>query len=177
MRPMMTNLFRSRLLALVLATGLLASPITAHEGHQHGATELTLGSLTLAGFFTKATLPNQPVGAGFLTITNAGTEDDRLIAASSPMAADVQIHEMKMDGDMMKMAELPDGLLIPAGQTVTLAPGGFHLMFMDLTAAFVAGAVVPVSLTFEKAGTIDIELPVLANSAETPEAPMAHDAH
>jgi len=127
---------------------------------------VVLGDLTISGGFARATLPNAPVGGGFFSIANAGGSDDRLVSVTSPAAEQVQIHEMKMDGDVMKMAELPGGLAIPAGQTVTLAPGGLHLMFMKLKVPFVEGESVPVTLTFEKAGTVEVQLAVGGKAAK-----------
>ena len=124
------------------------------------AAPVTLGDLTIAGAFTRATLPNAPVAGGFLTITNAGATDDTLIGATTPAAGMTQVHEMAMDGDVMRMRELPDGLPVPAGQTVTLEPGGYHLMFMDLTGPLTEGGTVPVTLTFAQAGTVEVLLPV-----------------
>lgn len=118
------------------------------------------GSLELSGAFTRATLPAAKVGGGFLTITNHGTESDRLVSAASPATPMVQLHEMRMDGDVMKMRELENGIEIPAGETVILAPGGLHLMFMKMTTPFVEGEEVSVTLGFEKAGTVDIMLHV-----------------
>ncbi len=154
---MKTNPFRAALLALALST----APLTGFGliGLAHAA-EITIGTLTLVDPYVRATLPNAPVGGGFVTISNTGAADDRLISASSPAAGMVQIHEMKMDGDVMKMAELPDGLVLPAGQSVELKPGGFHIMFMQLKQQFVEGTTVPVTLTFEKAGSITVEFAV-----------------
>lgn len=154
-----------RLLRTAFAAAILiATPAFAQSG------PIELGELTISGPFSRATLPNAPVGGGFLTIENAGTEADRLTAATSSVAKDTQIHEMAMEGDVMKMRELTDGLAIPAGETVVLAPGGFHLMFMGLNQAFVEGETVTVTLTFEKAGTVALELPVLASAADAPAA-------
>ena len=132
----------------------------------HAAATVTVGTLSLSGAFARATLPNAPVGGGFLTITNTGGEPDRLMGAASPVAEKVQLHEMKMAGDVMKMSELENGVEIPAGQTVSLAPGGLHIMFMGLKAPFVEGQTVPVTLTFEKAGPVEIELVVGAVAAD-----------
>lgn len=74
----------------------------------------------------------------------------------------------------MKMRELADGLEIPAGETVVLAPGGFHIMFMGLKQAFVEGETVAVTLTFEKAGSVEVLLPVEATAADAPTAEHAH---
>lgn len=140
----------------------------AHHDPAAAPAPLTIGDLELSGGFTRATLPNAPVGGGYLTIVNKGTTPDRLIAATSPAAGEVQMHEMKMQGDLMKMAELPDGIEIPAGATVTLAPGGLHLMLLQLTGPLVEGAKVPVTLTFEHAGSIEIELTVAGMAARGP---------
>ncbi len=164
---MKTPIIKAALLAIALLTGSIAPT---------SAADVTLGALTLSGAFTRATLPNAPVGGGYLTITNTGTEDDRLVAATAAFAGDVQIHEMKMEGDLLRMAELADGLPIPAGETVTLAPGGYHLMFMQLGEALVEGTEVPVTLTFEKAGTIEIMLAVEGIAARTPSA-VGQDMH
>jgi copper(I)-binding protein len=134
----------------------------------HGPMAVVLGDLEISGAFTRATLPNAPVGAGYLVVTNHGGSDDRLVSAMSPVAGMTQIHEMKMEGDVMKMAELPDGLVIPASGSVTLAPGGFHIMFMELKQALVEGQTIPLTLTFEKAGSIDVQLAVGAINADAP---------
>lgn len=158
-----------RLLRTALAAAILiVTPAFAHNGVIH------LGPINISGPFTRATLPNAPVGGGFLTIENTGTEADRLVSATSSSAKETQIHEMAMEGDVMKMRALADGLEIPAGETVTLSPGGFHLMFMGLNEAFVEGETVTVTLTFEKAGTVEVPLPVMTSAADAPAAGHAH---
>ena len=147
------NLVRAALTAATLL--LAAAPALAMD-----AAATRLGSLEISGGYARATLPNAPVGGGFLTIVNHGSADDRLVSAVSPVAGQTQLHEMAMDGGVMKMRELADGIKIPAGATVTLAPGGFHIMFMQLKQALVEGTTVPVTLTFEKAGTATVELAV-----------------
>jgi periplasmic copper chaperone A len=124
-----------------------------------GAT-VTSGDITVSGAWTKAMLPGQPAGGGYLTIENKGAVADKLIGATSPVTQNLQIHEMAMDGDVMKMRELPDGLEVPAGGKVELKPGGFHLMFMDMKEAFKKGGNVSVTLKFEKAGEVTVDLPV-----------------
>lgn len=125
-----------------------------------GFEAVTAGDLELTAGFTKAMLPGQPVGGGFITITNKGGEADRLVSATSAQAGEVQLHEMAMEGDVMKMRQLNDGIAIPAGETVELKPGGLHLMFFKVAEPFKEGATVNVTLTFEKAGAIDVVLPV-----------------
>lgn len=141
----------------------------AHGAHAgHGATDdaVTVGALTLTGAFARATLPNAPVGGGFLTIANRGTTDDRLLAVSTPAAGRAEVHEMSMTDGVMTMRPLPDGLPIPAGETVDLTPGGYHLMFMELKARLIEGESLPVTLTFETAGTVTVELAIGAPNAK-----------
>ena len=143
--------------------------IADHAGHaDHAAVTAgpwTVGDLRIDAPFARATLPNAPVGGGFLTITNEGRTDDTLVAARSAAAGHVEVHEMAMDGDVMRMRELADGLPIPAGETVMLTPGGFHLMFMDLQGPLVEGETVDVTLTFEQAGEVTVPLSVGASNA------------
>ena len=139
-----------------------------HHAAAPAATEaaVTVGDIAISGAFTRATLPNAPVGGGFLTLVNSGGQDDVLISASADFAAEVQLHEMAMDGDVMKMRQLTGGIAVPAGETVTLAPGGLHIMFMGLKAPLVEGESVAVTLTFETAGTVTVDLPVLGTAAD-----------
>lgn len=139
-----------------------------HSGHgDHmaatdpgGFQAVTAGDLELTAGFTRAMLPGQPVGGGFITIVNKGGEDDKLVSATSTQAGEVQLHEMAMEGEVMKMRQLTDGIAIPAGETVELKPGGLHLMFYKVAEPFQEGATVNVTLTFEKAGAVDVALPV-----------------
>ena len=175
------TLRRSAIAMAFLAAFSSALPAFAHEGHSHEATDtaehagaaVKLGALEISGAFTRATLPNAPVGGGFLTIINTGAEADRLVSVTTDIAKEAQIHEMAMEGDVMKMRQLKDGLEIPAGESVALEPGGFHLMFMGLNGAIKEGDVVPVTLTFEKAGTVSVDLVAGAAAADAP-AQSAH---
>lgn len=126
----------------------------AHEGMAHA------GDIMIEGFWARAMLPGQPVAGGFLTLTNGGDTDDRILSAASPRAGRMELHEMLMEGEVMKMREVEGGIAIPAGATVELKPGGLHLMFFDIAERFEDGQTVPVTLTFEKAGEVTLELPV-----------------
>ncbi len=183
----MNRTFTKTLLPAGLLALALSSPAFAHDmGHPPARQMLaqteapmampaaTIGNIELSGAFTRATLPNAPVAGGFVSISNTGSADDTLIAATSPFAGDVQLHEMKMEGDVMKMQELPAGIPVPAGQTVMLKPGGLHLMFMQLKQPLVEGTQVPVTLTFEKAGTVELLLDVGGAAAK---APAMHSMH
>lgn len=110
------------------------------------------------------------VSAGYLTITNGSGAEDRLLSATSPRAARVEIHEMSMDGSVMRMRAV-ENLAVPAGQAVEFAPGGMHLMFFGVNEPFTQGQNVPVRLTFETAGQIDVTLPVRRT------APRSHSGH
>lgn len=132
-------------------------------GHDHSAMAMDIdvvkaGSLEVSGATTKAMLPGQPVGGGYVTIKNAGDSDDKLIGVESAAAGRGEIHEMAMVNDVMKMRKLDDGIVIPAGQTVELKPGGLHMMFFNVKKPFAEGDKVPVTLIFEKAGKVEIVL-------------------
>jgi copper(I)-binding protein len=106
------------------------------------------------------------VSAGYLTIANEGESADRLVSASSPRAARVEIHEMIMDGAVMQMRPVT-ALSIGPGERIELAPGGRHLMFFGVTQPFSPGEEIPVQLTFEQAGVMDIALPVQTGAAHS----------
>ena len=147
---------------------IIASLLAIFAASGAFAESYKLGTLQIDQPWARATPPSAPAGGGFLKITNTGTAPDRLISASSPAADMVQVHEMKMDGNVMRMREVEKGLEIPAGGTVTLAPGGFHLMMMGLKGPLKQGTTVPVTLVFEKAGQIDVQLSVEGLGATQP---------
>lgn len=117
------------------------------------------GSLKVEKPFARATAPGAAVGGGYATIVNTGSAADRLVGASSPAAARMEVHEMKMEGSVMKMREVK-GIDVPAGGKIELKPGGYHLMFMELKQPLKEGSKVPVTLKFEKAGEVKVELDV-----------------
>jgi hypothetical protein len=149
-----------RRLALAALFAVLAIPAFALD--------YRLGAIEIGQPWARATPPTAESGGGFLVITNTGTTPDRLIAVKSPAADKVEIHEMKMDGNIMRMREVEKGIEIPPGATVELKPGGFHVMFMGLKAPFAKDAKVPLTLVFEKAGSIDVDLMVQAMGAQAP---------
>jgi copper(I)-binding protein len=118
------------------------------------------GSIKIENAYTRATVPGQQVAGGFMTIENKGAAD-QLVSASSPAAGEVQLHEMAMDGNVMKMRQVKD-IVVPAGGAVELKPGGLHLMFMNIKAPLAAGQTVPVKLKFAKAGEVEVKMPVNA---------------
>ncbi|WP_284877942.1 copper chaperone PCu(A)C [Brevundimonas sp. MEB006b] len=111
--------------------------------------------------------------AGGCYVTLTATTDDRLTGGSTPRAASLQVHEMKTENGMMKMAELTAGLPLPAGQAVALAPGGNHLMLIGLTAPLVAGETVPLTFQFASAPAITVQAQVRQPAMDG----MDHAAH
>ncbi len=102
--------------------------------------------------WVRATPPNARVAGAFVTIENTSTNPDRLLSASTDVAKEVEIHEMKMDGEVMQMRQLSDGLAVPAKQTISLKPGGYHLMLIAPKRPFSEGQKITITLIFEKAG-------------------------
>jgi copper(I)-binding protein len=149
----MTN--PTRRAAIGAAIALLALPAAAHD--------YTAGDLTILHPWTRAAGVNGN-GAGFLRLRNGGTQPDRLIAASTPAARVVELHTMERDGDVMRMRPVRDIAVAP-GATVELRPGGFHIMLIGLTAPMTQGGRVPLTLRFERAGEVQVELAVEAAGA------------
>jgi len=162
----------NKLLAAALAFTALTGMAHAHD--------FTVGELAIHHPWAKATLPNQPVGGGFMEITNNGSEADRLVSGAADFAGEVQIHEMSMDNGVMKMRQLADGIEIAPGQTVKLEPGGLHIMFMKLAEPLKEGEMKEATLTFEHAGDVTVEFAVQSPKPEAGEmdhSKMNGDAH
>ena len=148
----------------------------SHDKSHMKADIVMLGDIQLSGHWTRAMLPGQKAGGGFVTIANTGKVDDRLLSVSTPAAKKSEIHEMAVVDEVMKMRPLAEGLAVPAGETVELKPGGFHMMFMAVNEPFKEGDMVPVVLTFEKAGVVELVLPVMpAGSKAMDHGKMHHD--
>jgi copper(I)-binding protein len=145
----------SALLALALSIGPAA------------ADSVKAGDLTIDSPWARATPKGSEVGAGYLTIKNNGATADKLTGATVDFAA-VQVHEMKMTKGVMEMREVTGGLEIPPHATVKLAPNGYHLMFIGLKHPLAKGDTVKATLTFERAGSVAVDLPVLAIGAAGP---------
>jgi copper(I)-binding protein len=155
----------SRFLAALLLT-LVATSAYAHE--------YKVGSLEIKHPWTRATPKNAPVAGGYLKIVNTGTTPDKLLGGSAEVAKKFEVHDMSMDGGVMKMRELKDGLEIPPGATVELKPGSYHIMMMDLAHPLTKGERVKGSLTFEKAGKVDVDFVVEAVGGSPASATMDH---
>lgn len=167
---MKTTIIRIAALA-ALAAGLALSAVPAW------AKDYTLGDLVITTPWTRATPAGAKVAGGFMKIHNKGKESDFLIGGASPVAGTVEIHEMKMDGGVMKMRELPQGLEIKAGQTVELRPGSYHVMFIGLKGQIKQGETIRSTLIFKKAGKIEVEYAAESMGAKGAGSHGSHSGH
>ena len=159
--------------SLLIALSLMAGPSAfagtdnheKHAHHDHNSDELMVKDVVI-----RATTPNAGATAAYGIIHNHSSKDDRLIGASVSFAKKAEIHEMKMEGDVMKMREIAGGLRIPAGEIVTLAKGGEHVMIMGLSGPITLDGSYQISFEFEQAGTITVEAGTISLSGK----PAAH---
>jgi copper(I)-binding protein len=140
-----------------LTSGVLTAALVLMTPAPVGAHEYKLGSLVIDHPWARATPAGAKVAGGYMTIINKGTVPDRLIGGSMTHAGKFELHEMRMEGDVMRMRPLPDGLEIKPGQSITLAPGGYHVMFTGLKGSLKQGEKIKGRLVFEKAGSLDVE--------------------
>jgi copper(I)-binding protein len=155
----MNSLSHSFACAAMLAT-LLATPARAGEAK--------VGDLVITQAWSRATPGGAKIAGGYLTIENKGAAPDRLLGGTADIAGKIEVHEMAMNNGVMTMRPLDKGLTIEPGKTVKLAPGGYHLMIMDLKGPFKQGEKVPVTLDFEKAGKVALSLDVQGVGAPAP---------
>ncbi|OWJ56736.1 copper chaperone PCu(A)C [Inquilinus limosus] len=149
--------------AFAAALALLATgAATAHE--------FKSGPIEVAHPWARATPPAAKVGGGYAEIRNDGAEPDRLVSVTAEVAGRVEIHEMGLKDGVMTMRPVEGGVPVPANGTAALAPGGFHLMMMDLKRPLKAGESFAGTLTFEKAGTIAVTFEVAPIGATAPGA-------
>ena len=129
------------------------------------AEDYKIGNLQISQPWARATPKGAAVAGGYLKITNTGTTPDRLLGGSTDVAKRFEVHEMSMDGGVMKMRELKNGLDIAPGATVELKPSSYHIMMQGLARPLAKGERVKASLTFEKAGKGEVEFAVEAIGA------------
>jgi copper(I)-binding protein len=131
--------------------------------------------------WVRTSVPGQKATGAFMTLT--AKDGTKLVSASSPVAGVTEVHEMKMDGDIMRMREVPGGVELPAGKAVDLKPGGFHVMLMDLKAALPKDTSVPLTLVFKDAkgveSKLELKVPVAAAApgGMAPGKEMGNGAH
>ena len=157
-------------LKMLLASALLLGSTAV------GAHSFLAGDLEIAHPWARPLPPVATVGVAYFTVTNNGDADDVLLSAESPIAETVEIHTHIKEGELMKMRELDD-LTIPAHGEQKLAPGGLHLMLMGLKEVPVVDTKFPVTLHFKKAGKVEIEVAVDADSDDKSDEHSSHDAH
>jgi len=150
--------------------------VSALSGGALSAADYKAGSLEIDSPWSRAVPKGAKVAAGYMTIKNTGTEADRLVSISTPVAGGSMIHQMSMENGVMKMRPLPSGLEIKPGETVELKPGSFHIMMTELKKPIQRGKPFHAALKFEKAGEVDVDFAVEAAGATSATAP-AHDAH
>ncbi len=156
----MTHFLKRAAVGALFAVVAFAAPAFAHE--------VKVGALEITNLWTRATPPMAPTGAGYMIITNKSGEADTLIAVSTPAAEKGELHIMEVKDGVMTMHPVEGGIKIPANGTVTLAPGGYHLMFINLKQPFENGGKLPVTLTFEKAGSVETFLHIMPVGSKGP---------
>ena len=161
------DLFRPTLICLAILSCLIASPVCAADAK--------VGDLVISEAWSRATPSGAKVAGGYLTIENKGTSPDRLTGATCDIAGKVEVHEMAMNNGVMTMRPLGKGLTIEPGKTVKLAPGGYHLMLMNLKNPLKQGEQVPLTLEFERSGKVTLSLDVQGIGASRRAAAAADD--
>lgn len=153
-----------RLAVLILTTAALAgcdgksTTTVSHASNINGV--VTSSTITLTDYAMRAALGNNPNTGAYVTVKNTGDQPDRLVSASCECADKTELHTMDMKDGVMNMAHAPDGFVIAPGETLTLKPGGNHIMLMGLKVRPQDGSIVNVKLTFEKAGEVTLAVPV-----------------
>ena len=156
------------LAVLLVLANLLLPPLIARADTSPAAAA-TIGDLAIEGAWTRQTPPRARAGGAYLTITNRGDAPDRLVGGEAAFAERVEIHAMSVADGVMRMTRLADGLEIAPGETVRLEPGGYHVMLIGLAPdALVEGETATIRLEFERAGRIEIALPVAPIGARSP---------
>jgi len=165
------NFRASRLMGLALAAGIALSGAKAALAHH-----FTLGDLTIDHPWSRATPPGAKSGSAYFTVANAGNEPDRLVSVTTEIAETTEIHEVTMKDNVMTMRAVPGGLVVPAHGEIALKPGSYHLMLMGLKQPLVKGTPFKGTLTFEKAGKIDVSFAVdaMGQAAPTGQKPDQH---
>lgn len=166
----MLRIIFTGVIALALGACSPAAPPNAGQPGEHAA---EAPGISISDAWAAVTPNGATVGAAYMTISNVGPADT-LVSATSPRAQSVELHEMSMDGNVMRMRPVTS-FTVPADGVVSLTPNGLHLMLTGLAGPLVAGETVPVTLTFERAGAVEVSLPVRERTAS--EAEMQHEHH
>lgn len=140
---------------LILAAALALFAVQPAFAHDY-----KIGQLEIGHPWARMTPAGAKVGGGYLSVENDGKEADRLVSGTAEISDRVEIHEMTVKDGVMNMRMLADGVEIPAGGEIKLAPGGYHLMFIGLKQPLKQGESFKGTLTFAKAGTVDVEFKI-----------------
>lgn len=140
---------------LILAAALALFAVQPAFAHDY-----KIGQLEIGHPWARMTPAGAKVGGGYLSVENDGKEADRLVSGTAEISDRVEIHEMTVKDGVMNMRMLADGVEIPAGGEIKLAPGGYHLMFIGLKQPLKQGESFKGTLTFSKAGTVDVEFKI-----------------
>ena len=146
---------------------VVAAILAAWAAAPAQAEDVTLGSLKISAPWARATPKGASVGGGYMKITNSGTAPDRLVGGSTDIAGRFEVHEMKMEGGVMKMRPVANGIEIKPGQTVTLDPSGYHVMFVGLKDQLKQGDRFKATLQFAQAGKIEVDFAIEGIGAKT----------
>ena len=157
-----------RAIILSAAALLITVPALAHE--------YTAGELQIGHPYARSTPPGARTAGAYLSIENKGKSAERLVKASSPAAGAVTLHSMSMDGEIMRMRAIPSIAVAP-GAVVKLAPGGLHIMLEDIKRPLKKGDKIPMTLHFERAGEVKVELQIQDAAAASPPAAAKAEAH
>ena len=147
--------------------GLLVALVLLPTAAPLFAQEYKIKSLVIEHPFARATPPAAVVAGAYLKVKNNGKESDRLVGASSPVAKETEVHEMHLEGGVMRMRAV-SGIDIKPGATIALQPGGYHVMLKGLTRPLVEGDKFPLTLSFEKAGPVEVVVKVEAMGTAGP---------
>lgn len=147
------------MIKILLAAAIVMSTILPAAAHEEESENLIISHP-----WSRATAPSQKVGVVFMEISSKTGKPDRLIGGSTPDAEKVEIHNHVKDGDVMRMRRV-DGVDVPANGSIKLEPGGYHVMLLGLKTPLFEETVIPLTLIFEKAGTVEIEAVVEAAGA------------
>lgn len=157
---------------IVLAAGEITVAHDASHGHSHGHAapgEASVGDIAVSGAFARAAAAPGGASAAYMTL-NAASSPDRLVSAASPAAARVELHTHTLDAQGVARMMQVQAIEVAPGSATELKPGGLHVMLMGLTAPLAEGQSIPLTLTFEKAGAVTLEVPVRAVGS----MPMSH---
>jgi copper(I)-binding protein len=162
------------LLSSLMAGVSAAESTTAPRTSSPAATDkpVIAGDLLISAAWARATVASAPVGAAYFTVTNRGHEADALLAATSPVAASITLHQTTHTGGMARMHESSE-LVIAPGKQLRAEPNGLHLMLNGLRQPLVAGQTMPLALKFRRTGTVNLQVQVIPIAAAAPQG-MAH---